>query len=106
MLAFITELNNENYKEFTKEGIVLVDIWAPWCQPCKQISPIVDELSVEFNGVIKVCKIDVDQNKEIIAELGVRNIPAILIYKDGEIVDKSVGMTTKAALTELINKYI
>lgn len=106
MVAFITELNDTNYNDFIKEGVVLVDIWAEWCGPCKQISPIVDEISVDFKDRVSVGKLDADKNREILGELGVRNIPTILIFKNGEMVDKNVGMTSKSALEDLLNKHL
>ncbi len=106
MVAFITELNDANYNEFIKEGVVLVDIWAQWCGPCKQISPIVDEISIDYKDRVSVGKLDADANRETLATLGVRNIPTILIFKNGEMVDKSVGMTSKSALEDLLNKHL
>ncbi len=106
MVTFITELNNTNYDEFTKDGVVLVDIFAEWCGPCKQIAPIVDDISIEYQDRAKVGKLDADNNSEIVAKLSIRNIPTILIFKDGEIVEKTVGMVSKAQLAELLNKHI
>ncbi len=106
MVTFITELNNTNYDEFTKDGVVLVDIFAEWCGPCKQIAPIVDDISIEYQDRAKVGKLDADNNSEIVAKLSIRNIPTILIFKDGEIVEKTVGMISKAQLSELLNKHI
>ena len=106
MVNFITELNNTNYDEFTKDGVVLVDIFAEWCGPCKQIAPIVDDISIEYQDRAKVGKLDADNNSEIVAKLSIRNIPTILIFKDGEIVEKTVGMISKAQLSELLNKHI
>lgn len=107
MIAYVTELNVENYQTFTTENnLVLVDIWAEWCGPCKMIAPIVDELSSDFQGTLSVGKLDADTNREIVQELGVRNIPTLLLYKNGEIVDKSVGAASKEKLTEMINSHI
>jgi len=106
MVTFITELNNTNYDEFTKDGVVLVDIFAEWCGPCKQIAPIVDDISIEYQDRAKVGKLDADDNSELVAKLSIRNIPTILIFKDGEIVEKTVGMVSKAQLAELLNKHI
>lgn len=103
MVAYITELNNENYDEFVKEGIVLVDIWATWCGPCKMISPIVDEISSDYVDRIKVGKCDADANRDKVMDLGVRNIPTIFFYKDGQIVDQTHGAVTKKKLTEIID---
>lgn len=107
MIAFITELNDDNYSDFTTTNdLVLVDVWAEWCGPCKMVAPIVDQLSVDFQGQLSVGKLDADTNREIVQTLGVRNIPTIIFYKDGEIVDKSVGAVTKESLTEIINQHV
>ena len=103
MVAYITELNNENYDEFVKEGIVLVDIWATWCGPCKMISPIVDEISSDYVDRIKVGKCDADANRDKVMDLGDRNIPTIFFYKDGQIVDQTHGAVTKKKLTDIID---
>lgn len=103
MIAYITELNNENYDNFVKEGIVLVDIWATWCGPCKMISPIVDEISSDYFEKIKVGKCDADVNRDKVMELGVRNIPTIFFYKEGKIVEQTHGAVTKKKLTDIID---
>jgi thioredoxin 1 len=105
-MGFITELNNTNYNEFVESGVALVDIYTNWCAPCKQIAPIVDQFSVDFQGRVTVGKLDATPNSDKVAELGIRNIPTILIYKDGEIVDRSVGMTTKEKLSDLVEQYL
>ncbi len=105
-MGFITELNETNYNEFVENGVTLVDIWANWCAPCRQIAPIVDQFSIDFNGKVTVGKLDATPNGDKVAELGIKNIPTILIYKDGEIVDRSVGMTTKEKLSELVEQYL
>jgi thioredoxin 1 len=107
MIAYITELNENNYKSFTESGLTLVDVWAPWCGPCRMISPLVDEISSDYHDKgLSVGKLDADTNKETITELGVRNIPTILLYKNGEIVDKSTGAITKQKLVEMIDKHL
>jgi thioredoxin 1 len=116
MVAYITELNSNNYKEFTKEGIVLVDIHAKWCGPCRVISPLVDQISNDYYGKISVGKLDADEtvliageeksNKEIIVELGVRNIPTLVLYKDGNVVDRLVGSVNKEKIQDLINSHL
>jgi thioredoxin 1 len=106
MVAYITELNGENYDEFVKDGIVLVDIWATWCGPCKMISPIVDEISSDYVDRIKVGKFDADANRDKVMDLGVRNIPTIFFYKDGQIVDQTHGAVTKKKLTDIIDSLL
>lgn len=105
LIINITNLNNENYDNFVSEGICLVDVKAEWCKPCIILSPIIDELSDEYKNV-KFGKIDADESSEKIKELGIRNIPTLLIYKDGEIVDRSVGMVSKSHISSLLDKQI
>jgi thioredoxin 1 len=106
MVAYITELNEQNYKSFTETGLVLVDIKAEWCNPCKVIGPFVDQISSDYQGRLLVGKLDADSARDLISELGVRNIPTLLLYKDGEIVERNTGMITKEKIEELINNHI
>lgn len=100
------ELTPSTYGEFIKNEYVLVDVWAPWCGPCRQITPIVDQISLEFMEQLQVGKLNADENRDILVELGVRNIPTLLLFKNGEVIERSVGMTTKEKLTELINTHL
>ncbi len=102
------ELNDGNFKTevLEKKGIALVDFWAEWCGPCKMIGPVVEELSQEYDGKALIAKVDVDENSELTARYGVRNIPTILILKDGEVVDKHVGFATKEALAQKIEAQL
>ena len=99
------ELNKENFNKETKEGVVLVDVWAPWCPPCRAMGPIVEELSEDFedDDVIKVTKLNADEYMDIASNLGVTGLPTFLLYKNGEIISKKVGMTTKDFLAEMLN---
>lgn len=106
MIAFITELNEENFKTFTENELVLIDIWAPWCGPCRMISPIVDEVSSEYQGRLSVGKMNADDNRDTVSELGIRSIPTLLLYKNGEIVDRLVGGVNKQKIVDLIEQYI
>ena len=106
MVSYITELNEQNYDSFVEKGIVLVDIKTNCCGPCKVLSPIVDEVSSDYFGQITVGKLDADTSREIITKLGVRNIPTLILYKDGEIVEKNVGMITKEGIKDLIDNHL
>ncbi|MGB0989879.1 MULTISPECIES: thioredoxin [Arcobacteraceae] len=100
------EINENNMEETVKEGVSLVDFWAPWCGPCRMIAPTIDQLAVEYDGKAKICKVNTEEEQDLTVKYGIRSIPTILFFKDGEIVDQLIGATTKAALEEKLNKYI
>ncbi len=85
---------------------VLVDFWAEWCGPCKMVSPIVEELSNEYNGKVKVAKLDVDSNPKTATNYGIRGIPTLLMFKDGSAVDQIVGAVPKTQIAERLDKII
>ena len=87
-------------------GVAVVDFWAEWCGPCRLIGPIIEELSSQYDGKAVIGKVNVDENPEISMKYSIRSIPTILILKDGEIVDKQVGLTTKAALEAKILPHL
>ncbi len=97
--TFDTEVKNSDLP-------VVVDFWAEWCGPCKQIGPALEELSEEMQGKIKVAKVDVDQNPNTAAQMGVRGIPALFIFKDGQVVSNRAGAAPKAALQSWIEESI
>jgi thioredoxin 1 len=82
---------------------VVVDFWAAWCGPCRMVGPIMDEVSNEYEGKAVVGKVDVDANQEFAAKYGVRNIPTVLVFKNGEIVSRQVGVSPKQAYTDAID---
>ena len=107
MTTYVAELNTENFHDIINNNkLVVVDIWASWCKPCVQLSPTIDEVAAEFGEKVLVGKLNVDSNGDIVKELGVRNIPTVLIYKNGEIVDKFVGVKSKSEISEMITPLI
>ena len=101
-------VNDSNFEEVVLNAThpVLVDFWAEWCGPCKMMLPIVEELSSEFEGKITVTKVNVDDAPSISARYGIRNIPTILFFKNGEVADKQVGAVPKTALVTKINALL
>ena len=102
------EITDNNFEEVVLNSStpVLVDFWAAWCGPCRMVGPIVDELSEDFEGKAVVGKIDIDSNQEYAAKYGVRNIPTVLIFKDGELVDRKVGVCSKSEYTSSLDSYM
>ncbi len=100
------ELTNETMEETIKDGVVLVDFWAPWCGPCRMIAPVIEQLAEEFEGKAKICKVNTEEQEELMVKYQIRSIPTILIFKNGEIVDQSIGATNKAALQDKLNNCL
>ncbi|MDR3180604.1 MAG: thioredoxin [Prevotellaceae bacterium] len=100
-------LTESNFDEIVKSGKpVVVDFWATWCGPCRAIAPIIDELSTEYDGKAVVAKCDIDSNNDIALRFGIRNIPTLLFFKNGEMVDKLVGGNTKATIVAKLNAIL
>jgi thioredoxin 1 len=101
-------LNEANFKqEVLESGIpVLVDFWADWCMPCRMIAPVVEELAKEYDGKFKICKLNVDDAQTIAANYEVMSIPTIIIFKNGEVVDKITGAVPKADLISRMEKHM
>ena len=101
------EITQENFRETLDTDLpVLVDFWAAWCGPCRMVGPIVDEISNEYQGRAVVAKIDADSNMDVMREFGIRSIPTLLIFKNGELVDKIVGAQPKVAITSKLDPYL
>jgi thioredoxin 1 len=98
------ELTDSNFEEVIQsDKPVLVDFWAEWCGPCKMIGPVVEELAADYDGKAVVGKVDVDVNPEVSAKYGIRSIPTLLVFKNGEIVDKQIGAVPKAVLSQKLD---
>jgi thioredoxin 1 len=101
----ITDANFEN--EVVNSDIpVLIDFWAVWCGPCKLIAPTVDEIANEYQGKVKVGKLDVDNNQMVATKFGIRSIPTLLIFKGGKMVDQIVGAVPKSAIVQKLNTHL
>ena len=105
-MAKYVELTASNFEATVAEGVTMVDFWAPWCGPCRMIAPVVEELSEDFDGKATIAKVNTDEEQELAVKYGIRSIPAILFFKDGEVVDQMVGAASKDAFAEKINAQL
>ena len=100
------ELNSGNFEDTIKEGVTMVDFWAPWCGPCRMIAPVVEELAEDFEGKATIAKVNTDEEQDIAVKYGIRSIPTILFFKDGEIADQMVGAAGKGVFAEKLNALL
>ncbi len=101
-------VNSQNFEaEVVKSDVpVLVDFWASWCAPCRMIAPVVEELAKEYNGKLKVAKVDVDSNQEVAMSFGIMSIPTLLIFQNGRVADQLVGAVPKSMLVDKIARVL
>ena len=102
------EITDANFEEVVLKSSqpVLVDFWAEWCGPCRMLGPIIEELSSDYDGKAVIGKVDVDSNQQYAAQFGVRNIPTVLIFKDGELVNRQVGVSQKSVYADYIDALL
>ena len=102
------EVNDSNFEAEVKNSDVpvLVDFWAPWCGPCRKISPVIDEIATEMEGKVKVVKVNTDENLKITQEFSISGIPSVLIFKNGEAVERLVGLMQKSQLISNLEKHL
>ncbi len=108
MAGNVIELSDASFDETVHKATepVLVDFWAPWCGPCKMLTPIIEQVADEFAGKAKVCKLNTDQARDTAVEFGISAIPTVILFKDGQIQKKWVGLTSKKELSDHISKLL
>ena len=100
------ELTAANFEATVAEGVTMVDFWAPWCGPCRMIAPVVEELAEAFEGKATIAKVNTDEEQDIAVKYGIRSIPTIMFFKNGEMVDQMVGAASKQAFEDKINSLL
>ena len=97
-------LNNDNFRQEVLESSipVLVDFWAAWCGPCRMLAPIIDEVAKEYEGKVKVGKVNVDEEQELAVRYGIASIPTVILFKNGAIANKTIGFGSKAQITDML----
>jgi len=100
------ELNSSNFDSTIAEGVTLVDFWAPWCGPCRMIAPIIEELAEDFDGKATIAKVNTDEEQDIAIKYGIRSIPTLLFFKDGELVDQMIGAAGKEVIADKIDALL
>jgi len=99
-------LDESNFDETVKDGVCLVDFWATWCGPCKMLAPTIEELAEDYEGRVKVCKVDVDENQDLAMRFRVMSIPTVFFFKNGEVVNKMIGLSDKDEYEEILDSLL
>ncbi|MGT3771174.1 thioredoxin [Staphylococcus aureus] len=102
----IVKVTDADFDSKVESGVQLVDFWATWCGPCKMIAPVLEELAADYEGKADILKLDVDENPSTAAKYEVMSIPTLIVFKDGQPVDKVVGFQTKENLAEVLDKHL
>ncbi len=101
-------LNDENFKKevLESEELVLVDFWAPWCMPCRMLTPTIEEIAEEMEGKIKVCEMNVDENVQYPQQYGIMSIPTVMLFKNGQVVETMIGLQPKEQIVKTIQEHL
>ncbi|MCE5187052.1 MAG: thioredoxin [Planctomycetaceae bacterium] len=106
MAGNVIELTDSQFDSTIEKGVVLVDFWAPWCGPCKMLGPVIEEIATEYTGKAKICKLNTDDHRDAAIHYAISAIPTVILFKDGQIANKWVGLTTKDDITASIDELL
>ncbi|MDH5719800.1 MAG: thioredoxin [Spirochaetia bacterium] len=102
----LQEVSDANFDDVIEKGLVMIDFWAPWCAPCRMVAPVLEELSDEMGDKIKILKMNVDENPGTAQSFGITSIPTLILFKNGEAVERTVGAAGKEHYSSLVSKHI
>lgn len=106
MAGKVQELTDANFQKAVSQGVALIDFWAPWCGPCRMQGPIIEKIAPSFTGKAVIAKVNVDESPDTASKFGVRSIPTLIIFKDGQMAEQFVGVQTEEAITSALEKHL
>lgn len=105
-MGLVQEITDQNFIDKTASGVVMVDFWAPWCGPCRMVAPVLEDLQKEMTGKASIVKMNVDENPETAMKFGITSIPTLMVFKNGEVVDRAVGAAPKEHYKTILDKHV
>ncbi|MBV6493142.1 MAG: Thioredoxin [Turneriella sp.] len=104
-MGLVQEISDQNFSDKIASGLVMVDFWAPWCGPCRMVAPVLEDLQKEMSGKVSIVKMNVDENPETAMKFGITSIPTLMVFKNGEVVDRAVGAAPKEHYKNILSKH-
>jgi thioredoxin 1 len=105
-MGLVQEITDQSFQTKTSDGVVMVDFWAPWCGPCRMVAPVLEDLQQEMDGKVSIVKMNVDENPDTATKFGITSIPTLMVFKNGELVDRTVGAAPKEHYKTLLGKHL
>lgn len=105
-MGAVKEITDDSFSQEIAKGVVMVDFWAPWCAPCRMVAPVLDDLQKDLTGKVNIVKMNVDENPQVATQYGITSIPTLMIFKNGELVERTVGAGPKDHYKNMLNKHI